>query len=540
MKNYLLISIETDKILYLYRSIFFYKNTYITWKYPGREVLNVTQNEKPTALIMIFGATGDLANRKLYPSLYKLFEKGNLSDKFAVIGVARRPLTNDEFQENIKKSVKTSIQKEDRIDEFASHFYYHSHDVTDSNSYATLNKLASQLDTNYQLQGNRIFYLAMAPEFFGTIALHLKEDGLTDVSGFKRLVIEKPFGHDLPSAQELNDQIRTAFSEDEVYRIDHYLGKEMVQNIEVIRFANAIFEPLWNNRYISNIQVTSSEVLGVEERGRYYEKSGALRDMVQNHMLQMVALLAMEPPIKLTTEEIRSEKVRVLRALRPIEGEEVKEYFVRGQYDKGTVEGTEVLGYREEQMVNPESNTETYVAGKLMIDNFRWAGVPIYIRTGKRMDAKSTKIVIQFKDIPMNLYYSPEETLNPNLLVIHIQPDEGITLHLNAKKAGQNIAATPVKLNYANRGIDGINTPEAYEKLLFDCMRGDATNFTHWDEVALSWSFVDKISDVWENQKAENYPNYASGTMGPREADELLEKDGFHWWPISNFDVDKC
>lgn len=500
----------------------------------------MTQNEKPTALIMIFGATGDLANRKLYPSLYKLFEKGNLSDKFAVIGVARRPLTNEEFQENIKKSVKSSIQKEDLIDEFASHFYYHSHDVTDSNSYAVLNNLANQLDSNYDLQGNRIFYLAMAPEFFGTIALHLKEDGLTNVSGFKRLVIEKPFGHDLQSAQELNDQIRTAFSEDEVYRIDHYLGKEMVQNIEVIRFANAIFEPLWNNRYISNIQVTSSEVLGVEERGRYYEKSGALRDMVQNHMLQMVALLAMEPPIKLTTEEIRSEKVRVLRALRPIEGEEVKEYFVRGQYDKGTVEGTEVLGYREEQMVNPESNTETYVAGKLMIDNFRWAGVPIYIRTGKRMDAKSTKIVIQFKDIPMNLYYSPEETLNPNLLVIHIQPEEGITLHLNAKKAGQNIAATPVKLNYANRGIDGLNTPEAYEKLLFDCMRGDATNFTHWDEVALSWSFVDKISDVWENQKAENYPNYNSGTMGPREADELLEKDGFHWWPISNFDVDKC
>jgi glucose-6-phosphate 1-dehydrogenase len=500
----------------------------------------VTQNEKPTALIMIFGATGDLANRKLYPSLYKLFEKGKLSDKFAVIGVARRPLTNEEFQENIKKSVKSSIQKENRIDEFASHFYYHSHDVTDSNSYAVLNNLANQLDSNYDLQGNRIFYLAMAPEFFGTIALHLKEDGLTNVSGFKRLVIEKPFGHDLPSAQELNDQIRTAFSEDEVYRIDHYLGKEMVQNIEVIRFANAIFEPLWNNRYISNIQVTSSEVLGVEERGRYYEKSGALRDMVQNHMLQMVALLAMEPPIKLTTEEIRSEKVRVLRALRPIEGEEVKEYFVRGQYDKGTVEGTEVLGYREEQMVNPESNTETYVAGKLMIDNFRWAGVPIYIRTGKRMDAKSTKIVIQFKDIPMNLYYSPQETLNPNLLVIHIQPEEGITLHLNAKKAGQNIAATPVKLNYANRGIDGLNTPEAYEKLLFDCMRGDATNFTHWDEVALSWSFVDKISDVWENQKAENYPNYNAGTVGPREADELLEKDGFHWWPISNFDVDKC
>lgn len=497
-------------------------------------------NEKPTALIMIFGATGDLANRKLFPSLFKLYEKGKISRNFAVIGVARRPLTNDEFQENVRRSVGGSAQSEQDVHEFASHFYYHSHDVTDSASYAALNQLAMQLDQSYQLEGNRIFYLAMAPEFFGTIALHLKQDGLTNVSGYKRLVIEKPFGHDLPSAQELNNQIRTAFHEDEVYRIDHYLGKEMVQNIEVIRFANAIFEPLWNNRYIANIQVTSSEILGVEERGRYYEKSGALRDMVQNHMLQMVALLAMEPPIKLTTEEIRSEKVKVLRALRPVEGDQVKNYFVRGQYGQGTINGQDVPAYREEQMVNPTSNTETYVAGKFLIDNFRWAGVPFYIRTGKRMETKSTKIVIQFKDIPMNLYYKSEQSLDPNLLVIHIQPDEGITLHLNAKKSGQNMEATPIILNYANRGIDGFNTPEAYEKLIFDCLRGDATNFTHWDEVALSWSFVDKISAVWENQLAENFPNYASGTMGPRESDEMLEKDGYHWWPVTNLDIEKC
>ncbi|WP_407691377.1 glucose-6-phosphate dehydrogenase [Robertmurraya mangrovi] len=489
---------------------------------------------------MIFGATGDLANRKLFPSLYKLFEKDKLSEQFAVIGIARRPLTNDEFQNNVRKSIQSASKDDNRVDEFASHFYYHSLDVTDSDSYVSLKKLAGELDEHYQLDGNRIFYLAMAPEFFGTIALHLKEDGLTDVNGFKRLVIEKPFGHDLESAKELNNQIRTAFSEDEIYRIDHYLGKEMVQNIEVIRFANAIFEPLWNNRFISNIQVTSSEILGVEERGRYYEKSGALRDMVQNHMLQMVALLAMEPPIRLNTEEIRSEKVKVLRALRPMEGDEVEQYFVRGQYGSGTVSGEDVPAYRNEVMVSEESNTETYVAGKLMIDNFRWAGVPIYIRTGKRMETKSTKIVIQFKDIPMNLYYRTEQTLNPNLLVIHIQPEEGITLHLNAKKAGQSMEATPVKLNFANKGIDGINTPEAYEKLLFDCMRGDATNFTHWDEVALSWGFVDKISEVWENSKAKNFPNYASGSVGPKEADELLERDGFFWWPVTNLDVDNC
>ncbi len=501
---------------------------------------NVIHTEKPTALIMIFGATGDLAKRKLFPSLYRLYQKGKLSERFAVVGVARRALSNEEFQLSVKESIEAASDKNGNHDEFISHFHYHSHDVTDSSSYLSLKQMASDLDSHYGLGGNRIFYLAMAPEFFGTIAEHLKADGLTDVAGFKRLVIEKPFGHDVESAKQLNKQIRNAFSEDEIYRIDHYLGKEMVQNIEVIRFANAIFEPLWNNRYISNIQLTSSEVLGVEERGRYYETSGALRDMVQNHMLQMVALLAMEPPIRLTTEEIRSEKVKVLRAMRPLEGDAVNEHFVRGQYGKGKIDEEEVPAYRDEPMVDPSSNTETFVAGKLLIDNFRWAGVPIYIRTGKRMETKSTKIVIQFKDIPMNLYYQSEQTLNPNLLVIHIQPGEGISLYLNAKKSGQNVEATPVKLNFANKGIDGINTPEAYEKLLFDCMRGDATNFTHWDEVALSWSFVDKISEVWESEKAENFPNYESGTMGPREADQLLEKDGFFWWPVTDLNVDNC
>jgi glucose-6-phosphate 1-dehydrogenase len=497
------------------------------------------QPETPAALMMIFGATGDLATRKLFPSLFRLFEKQKLSTRFAVIGVARRSITNEQFRQTVKESVQKTTEIDSRIEEFTSHFYYHSHDVTDSNSYTTLKKMAIDLDTSYELGGNRIFYLAMAPEFFGTIALHLKEDGLTDGNGFKRLVIEKPFGHNLDSARKLNEQIRKAFSEAEIYRIDHYLGKEMVQNIEVIRFANAIFEPLWNNRYISNIQVTSSEVLGVEERGRYYENSGALRDMVQNHMLQMVALLLMEPPIRLNTEEIRSEKVKVLRALRPIEGDKVNKYFVRGQYGEGTFSGKSVLAYRQEAMVDKNSNTETFVAGKLLIDNFRWAGVPIYIRTGKRMETKTTKMVIQFKDIPMNLYYQKEHNLNPNLLVIHIQPEEGITLHLNAKKAGQSLDATPVKLNFANKGINGINTPEAYEKLLYDCLRGDATNFTHWDEVALSWSYIDQISKVWEKEEID-FPNYVSGSMGPITADELLNKDGYFWWPVTDLDVDNC
>lgn len=500
--------------------------------------MTLNNQQTPSSLITIFGATGDLAKRKLYPSLYHLFTKGKISKHFAVIGIGRREWSNETFQEHVRTSVHNAIGSNENIEEFVSHFYYQAHDVSSDESYRELKTLSDQLDEQYQLEGNRIFYLAMAPEFFGTITEQLKKQGVTDAKGFQRLVIEKPFGHDLPSAEALNKQIRESFSEDQIYRIDHYLGKEMVQNIEVIRFANAMFEPLWNNRYISNIQVTSSEELGVEDRGRYYEKSGALRDMVQNHLIQMVALLAMEPPIKLTTDEIRSEKVRVLRSLRPIEGEEVKDYFVRGQYGPGKMQEEAVPGYREADNVDDESNTETFVAGKLMIDNFRWAGVPFYIRTGKRMDTKSTKIVVQFKDIPMNLYYNPGKPLAPNLLVIHIQPEEGITLHLNVKKTGQDIETTPVKLNFANHDLDGINTPEAYEKLLHDCLRGDATNFTLWDEVKLSWAFVDKISEIWESTQQEDFPNYPAGSMGPKAADELLDKDGFNWWPIGKLDVE--
>ncbi|WP_335872680.1 glucose-6-phosphate dehydrogenase [Bacillus sp. 2205SS5-2] len=500
----------------------------------------MNNTETPASLIMIFGATGDLAKRKLIPSLYHLYRKGKISEQFAVVGVARREWTHETFQSHVKDSVLTSIGDVDNLEEFVSHFYYQPNDVSNSDSYIELKKLSDELDSKYTLNGNRIFYLAMAPEFFGTITDHLKSEGLTDTAGYHRLVIEKPFGHDLPSAEKLNSQIRESFSEDEIYRIDHYLGKDMVQNIEVIRFSNALFEPLWNSRYISNIQITSSETLGVEERGGYYEKSGALRDMVQNHMLQMVSLLAMEPPISLTTEEIRSEKVRVFRSLRPVAGEEIEDYFVRGQYDSGSIQGNELPGYREGSNVDPQSNTETFVSGKIMIDNFRWAGVPFYIRTGKRMGSKATKIVVQFKDIPMNLYYNPEKPLAPNLLVIHIQPEEGITLHLNAKHSGENLKTKAVKLSYANKGIDGMNTPEAYEKLIYDCMRGDATNFTHWDEVRLSWSFVDKISDYWENTKEATFPNYASGSMGPKASDQLLEKDQFFWWPIDNLEVDNC
>ncbi|MBM7572396.1 glucose-6-phosphate dehydrogenase [Aquibacillus albus] len=491
-----------------------------------------TTTNNPKSIIVIFGATGDLANRKLFPSIYRLYRNGKLSENFAVVGVARRPLTNEEFRNNVMKSVEQFQEDDIDHESFASHFYYNPFDATDLEHYQKLNSFLLELDDQYQTEGNRIFYLAMAPNFFGTIASNLKSEGLTSTNGWTRLVIEKPFGNNFETAKALNDQIREAFDEDQIYRIDHYLGKEMVQNIEVIRFANALFEPLWNNQYISNIQITSSEVLGVEDRGRYYESSGALRDMFQNHMLQMLALLAMEPPIKLTPDEIRSEKVKALRALRPVNEDEVDDYFVRGQYDRGIINDEEQIAYRESNAVDENSNTETFVAGKLLIDNFRWAGVPFYIRTGKRMEKKSTEIVIQFKDLPMNLYYDQGENIYPNLLVIHIQPYEGITLHLNAKKGDYGTTSTPIMLNYDNTQKDKMNTPEAYEVLLHDCMRGDSTNFTHWDEVALSWKFVDIISNHWESKAAKQFPNYESGSNGPKDSDALLEKDGYQWWSV--------
>ena len=500
----------------------------------------MTNTQNTTSLLILFGATGDLALRKLYPSLFQLYKKGQLTDRFAVIGVARRSLTLEEYQQHIKDSILTTQKDESlsEVESFITHFYYHSHNVEDAKSYSQLKTLADQLDLSYQLEGNRLFYLAMAPEFFGTISKYLKSEGLTETKGFKRLVIEKPFGKNFETAEQLNNCIREAFEEEEVYRIDHYLGKEMVQNIEVIRFSNTLFESLWNNQYISNIQITSSETLGVEERGRYYDKSGALRDMLQNHLLQMVALLAMEPPVRLKTREIRSEKVRVLRSLRWYTEDEVQINFVRGQYGEGTMNGETVPAYRHEPMVDPQSNTETFVAGKLMIDNFRWAGVPFYIRTGKRMATKSTKIIVQFKELALNLYQQAGEAFHPNLLVIHIQPDEGVTLHLNVKKSGETVKTKPIDLSYNKKAIDKMNTPEAYEKLIYDAICGDATNFTHWDEVALSWKFVDRISKVWENQKEEQFPNYASGSMGPKKADDLLAMDSHFWWPIEEYEVE--
>lgn len=488
------------------------------------------------ATIILFGATGDLANRKLYPAFYQLYKKRETDNEFAVIGVARRKKDHEAFREMVRESIQEVTAKDDRetVEGFLAQFFYHPLDVNDLEAYVGLLDLANTLDRDFRLSGNRLFYLALAPEFFSPVTLNIKKSGLSATSGWKRLVIEKPFGRDLTSAKELNQDINQVFNEEEIYRIDHYLGKEMVQNIQVVRFSNPIFESIWNNRYISNIQITSSETLGVGERASYYDQTGALMDMVQNHMLQMVSLVAMEPPSRLETEDIRNEKVKAIKSLRPFTKETINDNLIIGQYTEGSIDDEKVIGYLDEENIANTSKTETFVAAKLMIDNFRWAGVPIYIRTGKRMEVKSTEIVIQFKDAPMNLYPSDNDQTLPNLLIIHVQPDEGLTLKLNAKKMTTSAETLPISMEYSNK----LGGAEAYERLINDAIKGDSTNFTRWDEVALSWEFVDRITKIWSD-KHNTLHTYPSGTMGPQASDELLAKDGFHWWPLSKVDHNK-
>ncbi len=488
-------------------------------------------------MFYIFGATGDLAKRKLFPAFYSLYREGKLGDNFAVVGLARRPRTNEQFREDVKNSIQDFARykntDEAEWEKFAQRFEYMSLDINNVAGFHELNTLTAKLDEKYQTGGNRLFYLALAPELFGNVSYNLSEGGLLQTEGWHRLVIEKPFGYDLPSAERLNGQLRQVFEEKDIYRIDHYLGKEMVQNIEFVRFANAFFEPLWNNKYIANIQITLSETVGVEERGGYYDHSGALRDMGQNHMLQMLMMMAMEPPSRLHPEDIRDEKVKVLRSLRLFEdGKDVRSNVIRGQYASGSAKGKALPAYREEDSVNPQSTTETYFAARVHVDNFRWAGVPFYIRTGKRLPVKTTEVVVEFKNIPNNVYLAKKHELEPNLLVFRVNPMEGIYLKMNAKQPGSEGVIVPVAMDFCQSCQIGINTPEAYERLLYDATRGDSTYFTRWDEVALAWSYVDRIAAAWGEQ-TDDLKHYPAGSWGPEEAAKLLSDDGFKWWPIN-------
>lgn len=492
--------------------------------------LDSSRTPSPHTLVM-FGATGDLAKRKLLPALFSLHRTNSLPSEFAVVAVGRTVQDDEAFRTELRKSVdefaRFAVTDENDWAQFAKSFRYCSVDVNKIEDYGKLKTLIEDVEAQNKTQ-NRMYYLALAPEFFAKVALNLKAAGLTENQGWKRLITEKPFGTDYRSAKELNSQLRQVFDEEEIYRIDHYLGKEMVQNIEVIRFANSLFEPVWNNRAIANVQITSSETVGVEERAGYYDKAGALKDMVQNHMLQMVMMIAMEPPSRLKTEAIRDEKVKVLRSLRRFEMDEVSTNVVRAQYGDGTIAGKDVPAYQNEPNVKSGSATETFIAARLFVDNFRWAGVPFYIRTGKRTAVKSTEIVIQFKDLPKHMYFNQDGSLGPNLLVIRVNPVEGMYIQLNAKHPGTDGNVVPVAMEFSQQAD---NSPEAYERLLYDGMRGDSTFFTRWDEVSLAWKFVDPIAQAFSENQLPLH-SYKAGSMGPAVSDELLAGDGFKWWPV--------
>ena len=494
------------------------------------------------AVFYIFGATGDLARRKLFPAIYSLYREGKLGERFAIIGLARRPRTNDEFRHDVRAAIdefcRYKVQNDEEWSQFTKHFEYKPLDINNVEGFRELKVQTEQIEREFDISGNRLFYLALAPELFGSVSYNLRDGGLLDTKGWTRVVIEKPFGYDLESAKRLNKELRSVFDEEQIYRIDHYLGKEMVQNIEVIRFANAFFEPLWNNKHIANIQISLSETVGVEERGGYYDQAGALRDMAQNHMLQMLTMIAMEPPSRLHPEDIRDEKVKVLRSLRQYNtAEEVHENVVRGQYTAGSLKGKELPGYREEDKVNPASVTETYFAARVFVDNFRWAGVPFYIRTGKRLPVKTTEVVVEFKGIPDNVYLGQKHKLEPNLLVIRVNPMEGIYIRINGKSPGAEGGIQPLAMDFCQSCLVGINTPEAYERLIFDAARGDSTYFTRWDEVSTAWTFTDKIADAWKLSN-DDLATYPAGSWGPKRAEELLERDGFRWWPVNGQEED--
>jgi len=496
-------------------------------------------------VMTICGAAGDLTKRKLIPALCNLAQEKLLPEQFAIVGFAVDDFTAESFRktlvEEIPKYAASPIDPK-LLDWMCERIYYVKGDFQDPEAYQRLEQQIGEVDRKYNAMGNRLFYLAVAPRFFSTIVKMLGQCCLSKEENgrWARVIVEKPFGHDLVSARQLNQELKQVLTEKQIYRIDHYLGKETVQNVMVFRFSNNIIEPLWNRNYVDHVQITAAETVGVEHRGGFYETAGALRDMVPNHLFQLLTMTAMEPPISFDADEVRNKQAEVLHAIQPLTPEEVLTNMVRGQYGSGAIDGERVASYRSEPAVATDSNTETFVALKLLIDNWRWAGVPFYLRTGKRLPRRVTEIVIQFRRTPFVLFRNTSvRNLETNRLVIHIQPEEGISLSFGAKVPGSVMKLGLVNMDFDYCTYFGMEHSTGYERLLRDCMAGDATLFQRADMVEAGWSVIQPILDVWHALPARGFPNHAAGSWGPEEADELLEKDGRAWRRIGEEELDK-
>jgi glucose-6-phosphate 1-dehydrogenase len=485
--------------------------------------------------VVLFGASGDLAKRKVIPAMYDLAVHNGLGPRYSIVGFARTAMSDEAFRATLGEAAK-SISEVGPIDPqqweaFASNLHYSPGDYNNPDSYAQLGKLLDELEAKKQTGKNRLFYLSTPPEVYKEIIENLGRAGLArpcESNCWVRVIIEKPFGRDLATAKELNKIVLNVFEEKQVYRIDHYLGKDTVQNLLVLRFGNGIFEPLWNRNYVDHVQITAAETLGVERRGGFYETAGALRDMIQSHVLQLTSLVAVEPPASFDATAVRNEKLKVLQSIRPFNLEMVAQAVVRGQYAPGKLGDKFVAGYREEPGVSPASRTETFVSAKLLIDNWRWAGVPFYLRTGKRLAKRTTEILIEFRRAPHIVFR--EKEVEPNRLILNIQPDEGISVSFGAKRPGTEMSIGNVTMNFSYREGFGDASRSAYATLLNDCVRGDATLFDRGDSVEAAWSLVEPILDVWSAAKSASVPQYRSGSWGPRESDLLLERDGRQWY----------
>ncbi len=485
----------------------------------------------PCAMVL-FGAAGDLTKRKLVPALFNLAKAKLLPNEFAVVGVSVDDLSLEQFRSQVTGFLPSADRGNQAWEWFAQRLYYERGDFGAADTYSTLATRLKELDQERHTQGNYLFYLATAPKFFAPIVQQLGAAGLATQANscWRRVVIEKPFGHDLESAKSLNRAVKGVLQENQIYRIDHYLGKETVQNIMVFRFDNAIFEPIWNRRYIDHVQITNAETVGVEQRGSYFDNAGTLRDMVPNHMMQLLSLTTMESPVSLQPDAVRNEQAKVLHAVQPLDSDDVLQRSVRGQYAEGIVSADRVAGYRSEPGVSPESRTETFVALKLNIDNWRWAGVPFYLRTGKRLGKRYTEIAIQFKHTPIELFrHTLFHRLHNNTLVIQIQPVEGISLSFGAKIPGAVLRVGSVDMSFEYSRYFGADAHTGYEVLIYDCMIGDATLFQRADMVEAGWSIVDPVLDVWNVLPPRKFPNYSAGTWGPKDADELLQRDDRQW-----------